>query len=273
MGWFLRDGNTRSASMAPVKVGVLGAGGRMGRAIAEVASQDPAVTLAALIEARGSAAVGEERYGLRVTDNLASSLAGLNALIDFTSPSACLDHAVLAAQGPVPLVVGTTGVDEAGRKKLNELAQKIPIVFSPNMSVSANILFDVAERVAGLLPGYDAEVLEIHHNLKKDSPSGTAQRLADAVQRGRKAGRFVYGRHGLVGEREKEEIGVHAVRGGDVVGDHTVLFLGNGERIELVHRVTSRRAFASGAVVAAKWVVGKPVGLYDMRDVLGLSKA
>ncbi len=244
----------------------------MGGAIAEVASQDPAVTLAALIEARGSAAVGEDRYGLRVTDNLAGSLAGLNALIDFTAPSASLGHAVLAAEGNVPLVIGTTGVDEVGRNKLRELAEKIPIVFSPNMSLSANVLFDVVERVAALLPGYDAEVVEIHHNLKKDSPSGTAQRLADAVQRGRNAGRFVYGRHGLVGERKKEEIGIHGVRGGDVVGDHTVLFLGNGERIELVHRVTSRQAFATGAVVAAKWVVGKPAGLYDMRDVLGLAK-
>lgn len=258
--------------MTPVKLGILGAGGRMGQAVAEVALQDPAVKLSALIEARGSAAVGEERFGLRVTDNLAAAVGGLNALIDFTAPSASLAHAVIAAQGNIPLVIGTTGVDEAGRQRLSELAQKIPIVFSPNMSLSANILFDVAERVAGLLPGYDAEVVEIHHNLKKDSPSGTAQRLADAVQRGRKAGRFVYGRHGLVGERKKEEIGVHAVRGGDVVGDHTVLFLGNGERIELVHRVTSRHAFATGAVVAAKWVVGKPAALYDMRDVLGLAK-
>lgn len=259
--------------MVSVKLGVLGAGGRMGRAVAEAARQDPAVELSALIDARGSAAVGEERFGLRVTDHLAASLTGLNVLIDFTAPSASLAHAVLAAQERVPLVIGTTGVDEAGRQKLAELAQKIPIVFSPNMSLSANILFDVVERVAALLPGYDAEVLEIHHNLKKDSPSGTAQRLADAVQRGRKAGRFVYGRHGLVGERKKEEIGVHAVRGGDVVGDHTVLFLGNGERIELVHRVTSRHAFAAGAVAAAKWVVGKPAALYDMRDVLGLIRA
>ncbi len=258
--------------MAPVQLGILGAGGRMGRMIAEVASQDPAVTLSALIEARGSGALGEERYGLRVTDNLAVVWTSVQVLIDFTAPSASLAHAVLAAEKNVPIVIGTTGVDEAGRQKLRDLSQKIPLVFSPNMSLSANILFDVTERVAGFLPDYDAEVVEIHHHLKKDSPSGTAQRLADAVQRGRNAGRFVYGRHGLVGERKKEEIGIHAVRGGDVVGDHTVLFLGNGERIELVHRVTSRQAFAAGAVVAAKWVVGQPAGLYDMRDVLGLAK-
>jgi 4-hydroxy-tetrahydrodipicolinate reductase len=140
------------------------------------------------------------------------------------------------------------------------------------MSLSANVLFDVAERVARSLPGYDSEIVEIHHNMKKDSPSGTAQTLADSVRRGKNGGTFIYGRHGLVGERKPEEIGVHAVRGGDVVGDHTVLFLGAGERIELVHRVTSRDAFAQGAVVAARWLVSnkKSAGLYDMRDVLGL---
>jgi 4-hydroxy-tetrahydrodipicolinate reductase len=256
-----------------IKIGVIGAGGRMGRAIADLVCQDAAATLAALIEAPGAAALGEERQGLRVTDNLTGSLANVNVLIDFTAPSASLAHVAMAAEGNVPFVLGTTGVDDAGRTKIAEAAKRIPIVFSPNMSLSANVLFEVAERVASLLPAYDAEVVEIHHNVKKDSPSGTAQRLADAVQRGRKTGRFVYGRHGLVGERSKDEIGVHAVRGGDVVGDHTVLYMGNGERVELVHRVTSRTAFASGAVAAAKWVVGQPAGLYDMRDVLGLKKA
>ena len=147
----------------------------------------------------------------------------------------------------------------------------VPVVFSANMSLSANVMFDLAERVARALPGYDSEIVEIHHNLKKDSPSGTAQTLAESVQRGKGGGGFVYGRHGLVGERKKDEIAVHAVRR-DVVGDHTVLFLGAGERIELVHRVTTRDAFAQGAVVAAKWLIQNkmPAGLYDMRDVLGL---
>ncbi len=258
--------------MPEFKIGVVGAGGRVGRLVSERVILDESLELAALVDAPGNPLVGKELYGLCVTDDLAAVLPGLNALIDFTSPRATLAHAGVAAKGNVPLVIGTTGIDEGGRSKLVELSRKIPIVLSPNMSLSANILFDVVERVAALLPGYDAEVVEIHHNLKKDSPSGTAQRLADAVQRGRNAGQFVYGRHGLVGERKNEEIGIHAVRGGDVVGDHTVLFLGNGERIELVHRVTSRAAFAAGAVAAAKWVVGKPAGLYDMRDVLGLAK-
>ena len=253
-----------------LKLGVIGAGGRMGRAIADIAANDPAVTLSALVDARGASCVGETRHGVRVTDDVEGALKSVDAVIDFTAPSASVGNARIAAKVGVSLVVGTTGVDEAGRATLAELARQIPLVFSPNMSLSANVLFDVVEKVAKLLPSYDAEVVEIHHNLKKDSPSGTAQRLAESVRRGRKAGRFVYGRHGLVGQRQPDEIGVHAVRGGDVVGDHTVLFLGNGERIELVHRVTSRSAFAAGAVAAAKWIVGKPAGLYDMGHVLGL---
>ncbi|MBK8575318.1 MAG: 4-hydroxy-tetrahydrodipicolinate reductase [Elusimicrobia bacterium] len=258
--------------MAELNIGVMGAGGRVGRLVSEMVANDRSLTLAALVDAKGAPVVGQEIYGLRVSEDLRAVLPGVNVWIDFTSPRATLAHAAIAAQAKVPLVIGTTGIDESGRSQLVDLARNIPIVFSPNMSLSANVLFDVVERVAALLPGYDAEVVEIHHHFKKDSPSGTAQRLADAVQRGRKTGQFVYGRHGLVGERKKEEIGIHAVRGGDVVGDHTVLFLGNGERIELVHRVTSRHAFAAGAVAAAKWVVGKPAGLYDMRDVLGLAK-
>jgi 4-hydroxy-tetrahydrodipicolinate reductase len=170
------------------------------------------------------------------------------------------------------LVIGTTGIVGTQRDALAAAVKGIPCVLSSNMSLSANVLFDVAERVARALPGYDNEVVEIHHNQKKDSPSGTAQTLAEAVKRGKGRGNFVYGRHGLVGARTSDEIGVHAVRGGDVVGDHTVLFLGVGERIELVHRVTSRDALAGGAIVAAKWLIQnkKPAGLYDMRDVLGL---
>lgn len=256
--------------MGHTRVGVVGAGGRVGKLICERILGTPDLILAALVESPGNAVLGKEQHGLIVTDNMATVLSKVDVFIDFTSPSACVGHVEVSANGNVPFVIGTTGVDVAGQKKIAEAARRVPIVFSPNMSLSANVLFDVVQKVAGLLPSYDAEVVEIHHNLKKDAPSGTAQRLAESVQRGRNAGRFVYGRQGLVGERNKEEIGVHAVRGGDVVGDHTVLFLGNGERIELVHRVTSRAAFAAGAVASAKWVIGKPAGLYDMGHVLGL---
>jgi 4-hydroxy-tetrahydrodipicolinate reductase len=244
----------------------------MGRAIAGLAAQDKAFFLTALVEAAGSPAVGKDHEGVRITDSAAEAMKKIDAAIDFTAPLATLAHAAQAAEAGVPLVIGTTGIDEAGQAKLKEFARKTPIVFAPNMSLSANVMFEIAERVAALLPGYDAEIAEIHHNLKKDAPSGTALRLAESLRRGRKGGRLIFGREGQVGARKPDEIGVHAVRGGDVVGDHTVFFLGTGERIELTHRVTSRAALAAGALAAAKWVVGRAPGLYDMRDVLGMAK-
>ena len=256
-----------------LKLGIIGAGGRMGQAIIDLASKDSGIVLSALVESSGSHIIGREVHKIRVIDDVKAALRTVDAMIDFTVPQLSAAHAELAAGSNIPLVVGTTGLMEQDLVRVRDAAKRVAIVQSPNMSLSANVLFEVAERVAALLPGYDAEVTEIHHNLKKDAPSGTAKRLAESVRRGRQKGRFVFGREGLVGERKADEIGIHAVRGGDVVGDHTVLFLGDGERIELVHRVTSRTAFAAGAIAAAKWAVGKPAGLYDMADVLGLAKA
>jgi 4-hydroxy-tetrahydrodipicolinate reductase len=209
--------------------------------------------------------------------------------VDFTVVRSTADYRVQYASaltaGKTAIVVCTwdgtaganakvyvNGIDGAKREELARTVKNIPVVLSPNMSLSANVLFDMVETLARALPGYDAEIFEIHHNKKKDAPSGTAKRLAESVKKGRAAGEFVFGRSGLVGERTPQEIGVHALRGGDVVGDHTVFFIGNGERIELAHRVTSRNAFAAGALVAAKWLARQPAGLYDMRDVLGLKK-
>ena len=256
-----------------MKLGIIGAGGRMGQAIIDVAAKDSGIAVSALVESTSSRLIGREVHRVRVTDDVKAALKTVDAMIDFTAPQLSAVHAELAAESKVPLIIGTTGLQKQDLDRIKEAAQRVAIVQSPNMSLSANVLFEVAERVASLLPGYDAEVTEIHHNLKKDAPSGTAKRLAESVRRGRQKGRFVFGREGLVGERKADEIGIHAVRGGDVVGDHTVLFLGDGERIELVHRVTSRTAFAAGAVAAAKWAVGKPAGFYDMADVLGLAKA
>lgn len=258
--------------MKTLSLGILGAGGRMGRAIAALAAEDPALKITGLLEAHGSPNVGKTLHGVTITDRLPEVLNHAQVLVDFTAPPAALGHAAAAAAHGKPLVIGTTGIDGAKREELAASVKSIPVVLSPNMSLSANVLFDVVETLARALPGYDAEIFEIHHNKKKDAPSGTAKRLAESVKKGRAAGEFVFGRSGLVGERKAQEIGVHALRGGDVVGDHTVFFIGNGERIELAHRVTSRDAFAGGALVAAKWVVGKPAGLYDMRDVLGLKK-
>jgi 4-hydroxy-tetrahydrodipicolinate reductase len=240
-----------------IKLVIVGAAGRMGE-----------IQIAGLVDRAAGRAPG----GAEITADLEAALKNAEAVIDFTGPDATGANAPRFAKAGKALVVGTTGLVGEKKDAFAAAVKGIPCVLSANMSLSANVLFDVVERVARLLPGYDNEIVEIHHNLKKDSPSGTAQTLAEAVKRGKGAGDFVYGRHGLVGERKKAEIGVHAVRGGDVVGDHTVLFLGAGERIELVHRMASREAFANGALTAAKWLVQnkKPSGLYDMRDVLGL---
>ena len=258
--------------MKKLSIGILGAGGRMGQAIAALAAEDAGLSIGGLLEAHDSPNLGKTFYGVPVTDQLQDVLGKAQVFIDFTSPPAALGHATAIAAAGKPLVIGTTGIDGAKREELARTVKNIPVVVSPNMSLSANVLFDMVETLARALPGYDAEIFEIHHNKKKDAPSGTAKRLAESVKKGRAAGEFVFGRSGLVGERTPQEIGVHALRGGDVVGDHTVFFIGNGERIELAHRVTSRNAFAAGALVAAKWLVRQPAGLYDMRDVLGLKK-
>jgi 4-hydroxy-tetrahydrodipicolinate reductase len=255
-----------------IKLAICGAGGRMGQAILSLALKDKSLSVSGLVERADSPLVGKKFQDIPVAGNLKDALKGADVVIDFTAAESTVKNAADVAAAGRALVVGTTGITGPLKETFLEGVKNIPVVFSPNMSLSANVMFDVAETVARLLPQYDAEVVEIHHSLKKDSPSGTAQRLAESVQKGRGKGRFVYGRQGLVGERKAEEIGVHAVRGGDVVGDHTVFFMGAGERIELVHRVASREAFAAGALVAAKWLVGKPAGLYDMRDVLGLRR-
>ncbi len=253
-----------------IKLVICGVAGRMGQAILSQALKDKSIEVVGLTEAKDNPLVGEKTQGIHVQDDIKNILNQADAVIDFTSPQSSLANARAVAEAQKKLVVGTTGLQGKEKEQFIERVKAIPCVLSPNMSLSANVMFNITETVSRLLPGYDAEVTEIHHNLKKDSPSGTAQRLADSVKQGRQKGEYVYGRHGLVGERKPDEIGVHAIRGGDVVGDHTVLFMGHGERIELTHRMSSREAFANGSIVAAKWLANKPAGLYDMRDVLGL---
>jgi len=212
--------------------------------------------------------------GVAIVDAVGKVLPGAQVLLDFTAPVAAMRHIEAASQAAVAAVVGTTGLSQADLTLVGELAKKVPIMQSPNMSVGVNVLYGVIAQVAKSLgDGYDIEVIEAHHHFKKDSPSGTADKiaqvLAEALGRDlRKVG--VYGRHGMVGERKREEIGVHAIRAGDIVGEHTILFGGMGERIEITHRAQSRDNFAYGALRAARWIVGKPVGLYDMLAVLGL---
>ena len=268
--------------MAVIKAVVAGASGRMGKRLVALMRESPDFQIVGAVERKDHVDVGRDAgevagvgpLGVAIGDVVDKALPGAQVLLDFTAPAAAMRNLEAASRAGVAAVVGTTGLSEADITRARDLAAKVPCVQSPNMSVGVNVLYGVLAQVARTLgDGYDIEVIEAHHHFKKDSPSGTADRmarvLADALGRDlRKVG--VYGRFGIVGERTKEEIGVHAIRAGDIVGEHTILFGGMGERIEVTHRAHSRDNFAFGALRAARWVVGKAPGLYDMLDVLGL---
>jgi 4-hydroxy-tetrahydrodipicolinate reductase len=212
--------------------------------------------------------------GLDVGDDLAAALPPCDAVIDFTHADSTVAVAEACAAAGKILVIGTTGHNDADRARISEISKKIPIVFAPNFSVGVNTLFWLTRKATEILgPDFDLEVVEMHHRLKKDSPSGTARRLAEILAEVRELDydkNVMHGREGMVGERQKTEIGMHAVRGGDVVGDHTVIYANVGERVELTHKASSRDTFAKGALRAARWAQGQKPGLYDMQDVLGL---
>ncbi len=264
-----------------VRIALAGVSGRMGRTLLESVAADADCVLHAAIDRAGSPLVGQDANaalggagGVRVTDHAQTALAGAQALIDFTRPEATFAYLEACAAAKVPLVIGTTGFDEAGKARIAEAAGSIPVVFAPNMSVGVNLLMKLAELAAQVLQdGYDIEIIEAHHRHKVDAPSGTALGLGQAVARAINrdlASCAVYGREGVTGERDPKTIGFATVRGGDIVGDHTLLFAGIGERVELTHKASSRATFAQGALRAAKWLQGRAPGLYDMRDVLNL---
>ena len=241
------------------KVIITGAKGRMGRALVACAPNHA-----------GLEVVGQIDQG----DDLAAVIAHGDVVIDFSLHDATATIAALCAQHGKALVIGTTGHSDEERSRISALALRIPIVWSSNYSTGVNTLFWLTRKAAEILgPGYDLEVVEMHHRLKKDAPSGTAKSLAEIladVRQVQLATAARHGRAGIVGERTAAEIGVHSVRGGDVVGDHTVIFATNGERVELTHKASSRDTFANGALRAAQWVVRQKPRLYDMQDVLGL---
>jgi 4-hydroxy-tetrahydrodipicolinate reductase len=254
----------------------------MGATLTRVIGETEGARLTAAVEHGGSAALGKDAGLLAGVAANAVAIAGeppaagvADVWIDFSVATATAAVAAAAAERGAALVVGTTGVSADGKAALAAAARRVPVVFAPNMSVGVNVLLQLVADAARLLgPGYDLEIVETHHRLKRDAPSGTALRLAEALAEatGRDLGRDArYARHGDVGPRSASEIGIQTLRGGDVVGDHTVFFLGLGERIELTHKASSRETFARGAVRAALWTAGRPPGLYDMRDVLGLA--
>jgi 4-hydroxy-tetrahydrodipicolinate reductase len=269
--------------MAEIRVGIMGCGGRMGRMLVAEAQSVPGVTLAGGSERPDSALVGRDlgqlaglgALGLKASADAAEVIAASDVAIDFTAPAATVAHVRAAAQHSTAMVIGTTGLDPAQVKALETAARLIPIVWAANMSPAVTMLLDlVTETARRLGEDYDIEIVEMHHKHKVDAPSGTALALGEAAAKGRGielARHSARGRDGETGARKAGDIGFAALRGGDVVGEHTVIFAGEGERLELGHRATSRRIFARGAFRCAAWVVGKPPGLYSMRDVLGLS--
>jgi len=267
--------------MAKLKLAVAGASGRMGRALIDAVLRDPELGLAAALEVKGNPHVGKDagelagsRCGVTIADDVSEALAGCDVLIDFTRPEGTMAHLAACREQGVRLVIGTTGFSDAQKTGIVEAAREIAVAFSPNFSVGVNVAFRLLEIAAKALgKGYDVEIIEAHHRHKVDAPSGTALRMGEVVARalGRDLKQCaVFGREGVTGERRDETIGFATVRGGDLVGEHTAMFIGSGERVEIAHRASSRANFAIGALRAARFLVSRPSGLYDMADVLGL---
>mgnify|MGYP001569464305 CR=1 FL=1 len=234
-----------------IKLGVAGVAGRMGRRIFELASQDREFELALALEKKGTPVIGKELGKLKISSS-PDGLFLIDVFVDFTTPEATESNLDYAARYKKALVLGTTGLTEAQLKKVEEVSGVVPVVFSPNMSVGVNILFAILPEITKRLgPDYSIEIIEAHHRGKKDAPSGTAKKFGQ-----------------ILADITKKEIPTHAIRLGDIVGDHTIIFCGNSERIEIKHQAHSRDLFALGALKAAKWVMGRPPGLYSMQDVL-----
>lgn len=267
--------------MSATRIGIVGASGRMGRMLIEATLKDDQLALAGAFDLPGSPFIGKtagDLVGMAsdvvVTDDLAAGLKQVDCLIDFTRPQGTLVHLDLCRQAGVGIVIGTTGFEAEGKAAIAAAANEIPVVFAPNMAVGVNLVFKLLDTAARILnQGYDIEIVEAHHRMKIDAPSGTALRmgevLANALERDLKEC-AVYGREGVTGERDPSTIGFATVRGGDIVGDHTVMFCGLGERVEVTHKASSRQPYALGSLRAARFIAGRKNGLFDMQDVLGL---
>jgi 4-hydroxy-tetrahydrodipicolinate reductase len=267
-----------------VRVGIAGAAGRMGQRLVAAVRESADVALAAALEVPGHPGAGQDAgslagcgpMGVALSTDPEAALAAVDVLIDFSHHQASMGHLRRASAMGKPMVIGTTGFTGEEREEMGRLARFVPCVASPNMSVGVNVLLRVLGEVAAALGSeYDVEIVEAHHRRKADAPSGTALRMAEVVAAS--LGRDlqdvgVFSRHGQIGPRTDREIGIQTVRGGDIVGEHTVIFAGMGERVEITHRAHSRDNFARGAVRAALWVVGQGPGLYDMQDVLGVRR-
>jgi len=263
-------------------IGILGAGGRMGQTLVALIADSKAHTLAAAVVHPDSALlghdagvmVGHDALDVAITEDAAAAATRADVLIDFTLPDALEGNLNAALSAQTPLVIGTTGIGSVGLAAIDRASQQIPLVYAANYSSGMTLMLRLSRFAAAALDAdYDVEVLEAHHRHKRDAPSGSAKALGEQVAAGRDvhlADKAVYAREGLTGERGVGEIGFQTLRGGDIVGEHTVMFAGEGERIELTHRASSRETFARGALRAAHWLADQPAGRYDMEDVLGL---
>jgi len=266
-----------------IKIGVCGAAGRMGKTILEVCNETDNVEITGAIEYSGSSMVGVDageqagigNIGIVITDDIANVVDQIDVLIDFTIATSLTENLEKCRAAGKCMVIGTTGLDDTQKELIKKAAEDIPIVFAPNMSIGVNLCLKLLEMAAQVIgEDSDIEIIEAHHKHKKDAPSGTALRMgevvADTLGRNLKDC-AVYGREGLTGERDKNTIGFETIRAGDIVGEHTVMFASAGERVEITHKATSRKTFASGAVRAAQWLADKDKGLFDMQDVLGIN--
>jgi len=272
-----------SANKEAIKVGVIGAGGRMGRMLIEAVQDNTQTTLNAAIERQGSSLVGADagevaaigRLEVQIVDDLQTVINDIDVLIDFSLPDATEQNMQICAANDVAMVIGTTGFNEQQEQVLATASEQIAIVYAGNYSTGVNLslkLLGMAAKAFG--NDADVEVIEAHHKHKIDAPSGTAYMMAEAVAEARGQNLkdvAVYGREGQTGEREAGTIGIHAIRGGEIIGDHTVMFIADGEVVEITHRARARMTFAAGAVRAATWVIKQKVGQYNMQDVLGLN--
>ncbi|MDI1472547.1 4-hydroxy-tetrahydrodipicolinate reductase [Thermodesulfovibrio sp. 1176] len=265
-----------------IKVTVCGAAGRMGSRIIALSKDYPEIKLVGAVESKDNSRLGDDvgvvagigELGIKIVDDIEKVIDNTDIAVNFTNPEATIEHLKIVKKHKKSIVIGTTGFDNEQISLVQKASKEIPIVLSPNMSIGVNLLFKILKDVAKVLgDDYDVEIIEAHHRMKKDAPSGTAIKMAKVIAEalGRNFDEVaVYARKGIIGERTKKEIGIQTVRAGDIVGEHTVIFGGLGERIEITHKASSRDTFARGALKAVLWLYGKPAGLYDMGDVLGI---